>query len=279
MKGQSPVPATAEPSAEPVNQPAEPSAPEVSPSVQDPLFVAAVAHPALALSAVVLLIGVAELSTTARGDPDTIRALLAYADMATIALAMVVVALPLLPLAWFASTGMELVLRTVNPAEVASTPTPLPPIQQRLFILVASLALAVVTSPAWAFQYAVYGALALVLVQVLVLLALREKAEQVRIAFWTLIVAGIVTAIVLVDRPWLPSETVQPKAGAPIVGYVLGASGDSLILLRHDNRELATIKQADIEKRTPCSMAGEADSRTPLQIVLGVASTRLPPCN
>ena len=100
----------------------------------------------------------------------------------------------------------------------------------------------------------------IVAITVLLNMSRRRPRLESAIRYWT---TGLSTAVgaaivvgVLLPRPmWLPAEVIGTADGTEFVGYVLGSSGDSLVVVVADPREPLIVNDADVVSREVCSNA------------------------
>jgi hypothetical protein len=80
------------------------------------------------------------------------------------------------------------------------------------------------------------------------------------------------------DRPFVPAERLTDRDGGTIAGYVLGTSGDSLVILGEEPRYIYIRKESEIASRQPCQF-DPVDSRTIFHLLFGLSASLHDDCD
>jgi hypothetical protein len=234
-------------------------------------------HPQLAIGALITLAAVAQVYIVARGDADVIRTLLTYVDVPRVALELLVFWVPLLaafavPIAWLGWFGDR---EHAEDADSHGPPT-LP-----VFLTVMAL----IVSPVWLLVLVGLYMLAPVGAAVVWPWYQRRRgkgaapkqpgdpedkqsssAARDLPSFLGRVVGGVLLPVVIsvltlveIDRPWVAREVLavaEDPSGPPQTvdtGYVLGSSGQSLVVLWDSDRTVWVIPENEVVFRQPCS--------------------------
>jgi hypothetical protein len=76
------------------------------------------------------------------------------------------------------------------------------------------------------------------------------------------------TAAIVSDTVWMPAEVVTLESGEQVVGYVVQDDGESLRLIRNDDRAVTVVDAGDIVDRQVCSRYGLSEDDEDYSYVL-----------
>lgn len=92
------------------------------------------------------------------------------------------------------------------------------------------------------------------------------------------VLAILIVAIFISDRPWLPSERLSFKGQEPVAGYVLSEDDQWTTVMHDDTRVVVRHPTPALTERTICALDGARSSQPPLALLLGWEPGTYPPC-
>jgi hypothetical protein len=222
---------------------------------------------------VVIAAALIRVFAVARGNPDVVRALLTYEDPGKVVIEAVYRILP--PVFAFFAGFYWIIWFLIRFVRRPGFTVPL-----------VLTALALIFSP-WS-QARIAIGLGLLLVVVGTLLERRRRkgteqstaqpsgSDSLSTAFLALIVVIWIAVLSTDDTPWVPTEQIVMNDGSVQVGYLVGASAGSIVVLYDADRSLVEVPEERIHSRQPCSV--NQDNDPPLLALVEWQQARLPPC-
>ncbi|WP_329482306.1 hypothetical protein OG555_08770 [Kribbella sp. NBC_01484] len=208
-------------------------------------------HPALVTAALSALLIAARLLSIARFDVSTAATILQTSGTAT---AVAGTTLTLLPFALMVATCLLAVVVLIDPSLINLSPG----WAWTLFSLALGATLCLTATAL------VVATVAVVVVVAVIGRYVRRNSRTVHIAeavassrllriqLTVLLVVAAMTPIIL-QRPWLPVQTITMTDGKLRVGYVLGESQGALVLMSEADRSIEFLDPDNVKSRAICS--------------------------
>jgi hypothetical protein len=208
-------------------------------------------HPALAAAVLSAALIAARLLSIARFDVNTAATILQTTGTAT---AVAGTTLTLLPFALVIVTWLLAVVVLIDPTLIDLSPG----WAWTLFSLAlgATLCLTatvlVIATLVFVLAVAVIGRVVRRNSRTINLVETVGSSRLLRIQLTVLLVVAAMTPIIL-QRPWLPVQTITMTDGKLRVGYVLGESQGALVLMSEADRSIEFLDPDDVKSRAICS--------------------------
>lgn len=113
----------------------------------------------------------------------------------------------------------------------------------------------------------------------------RERTERTEGTHSVLSPVSLVPGLLLsgflffsANSAWVPAELLDVSGGEPVVGFVIDANSDELVVLQASDRAIVHLARGDIGSRSVCRLEGQPSGRTLFDLVSPQAGPSYPRC-